>query len=209
MTIQLSVKHWEEILKKGYSLDIIYYLKLIDEGYEPTEISLKNAKLDNIWSTILRKDLAGGIPCKLTKEGRELLNFLSSSEEEPKIIKKKPDDDAFTKWWSTYPATDTFEYRGKKFTGTRALRVKKEDCKAKLHKILNTGEYTIDELIEALKIEINQKAENSYKTGQNKMSYFQNSLTYLNQATYDPFVELVRKGHKSQEQSKPLSGVEI
>ena len=111
-------------------------------------------------------------------------------------------DSPFTKWWNTYPATNTFEYRGRKFKGTRALRVKKDDCKVKINKILNSGEYTIEELIEALKLEVYQKCENSFKTNQNKMDYMQNSLTYLTQATYDPFVELVRKGFKAEEKEE-------
>lgn len=207
--MNITFEKWEELIKKGYSLDILYYLELIEKGYEPTEISLKSPKLDNIWATMIRKGLVN--EGKLTLDGKELLKFLSSTEETPKIIKKKTSTDIFDKWWSTYPPTDTFEYNGRKFKGTRALRVKKDDCKAKIHKILNTGEYTIDELVEALKLEVEQKAENSYKTGTNKMSYFQNSLTYLNQATYDPFVELVRAGHKAQtKDNKPISGgVEI
>src|SRR5690606_37600580 len=90
----------------------------------------------------------------------------------------------------------------KKFKGTRALRVKKDDCKKKIDKILKEKEFNIDELVMALKIEKEQKAEQSYKTGVNKMSYFQNSLTYLNARTFEAYIELYKSGYKLKEQEK-------
>lgn len=197
----------EELLKKGYDLNIVYYLKLIDEGYDPMEISLKSEKLNNIWSSIIRKGLV--TECKLSPEGKQLLEFMEG-DDTIKIKRKKPPEEPFVKWWNTFPGTDTFEYKGKKFTGTRALKAKKEDCKVKLNKILDEGEYTIDELIEALKLEINQKKENSYKTGSNSLKYMHNSLTYLNQRDFEPFIELIKAGHKVVEEIKPITGgVEI
>jgi hypothetical protein len=74
-----------------------------------------------------------------------------------------------------------------------------------LNKILDEGEYTIKELIDALEFEVNQKVNNSIKTNTNKMSFMQNSLTYLNQRTFEPFIELIREGHK-QEIDTPISG---
>lgn len=199
--IKLSPGQYEELFKKGYDLNIIFLLKMIEGEYDNI---LTQPKILALSKTIFRKGLINSEGC-LTETGRELLSFLSSTEKTPKLIKKKKDKsqevDNFTLWWKNYPATDTFEYKGKKFNGTRALRVKKDECKIKINKILESGEYTINELVEALKLEIQQKAENSYKTGQNKMSFFQNSLTYINQQTFDPFVELVRAGHKAEEKS--------
>lgn len=202
--LRLSPQKFEEIIKKGYNLDIMFLLKMMNTG---ELCSMEIAKIASLEQTIIRKGLAT-IDGKLTPEGEELLKFLSS-DEEVKIPKKKRSiapivEDGFVKWWRTYPATDTFKYKGKEFIGTRALRVKKSDCEAKINKILASGEYKIEELIDALKLEISQKVENSIKTGQNKMSYFQNSLTYLNQATYDPYVELVRAGHKPKEDTKTV-----
>jgi hypothetical protein len=37
----------------------------------------------------------------------------------------------------------------------------------------------------------------------------QNNLTYLNQRTFDPFVELIREGKKIEETSKPVGGTDI
>lgn len=204
--LKLTASHFEELIKKGIPLDLLFLLKAKDMG----EIISSGPKIENLKQTAIRKGLCeetGG----LTEEGKQLLAFLSSTEESPKLPRRKKEktpaieDDDFIKWWKTYPASDTFDYKGRKFKGTRALRVKKNDCEAKLNKIITSGEYKIDELIMALRLEISQKAENSVKTGQNKMSYFQNSLTYLNQGTYDAYVELVRAGHKPEEDTKTLT----
>jgi len=202
--LKLNTSHFAELIKKGYSLDMVFLLKLLEETDEAYPMG---DKIDNIISTMIRKGLISEDEL-LTNEGRELLQFLSSTEAHPKIPRKKKVvvADVFETWWKAYPGTDSFEYKGKKFKGTRALRVKKEECKAKIQKILKSGEYTIEELIQAVKLEINQKQENSYKTGTNKMSYFQNSLTYLNQCTYEPYIELVRAGHKVEEETKMASG---
>lgn len=203
--IKLDPLKWEELHKKGYSLDMIFLLKMVEGEYDTI---YTHPKLMAIQGTVERK----GLVCEtgLTEEGKALLAFLSSSGEMPKRIRKKKEivpaiEDAFTRWWKAYPATNTFEYKGRKFKGDRALKVKKNDCKVKLEKILAEKEYTIEELILALKLEISQKAESSVKTNTNKMSYFQNSLTYLNQCTYEPFIELVRAGHKPEEDTKTLS----
>jgi hypothetical protein len=58
-------------------------------------------------------------------------------------------------------------------------------------------------------MEILQKKENSIKTATNKMSFMQNSLTYLNQRTFEPFIELVREGVKIKESNTPIGGVDI
>lgn len=204
--IELNTAHFEEIIKKGFSLDMIFLLKLLDETDEAYS---NNPKIGNIIQTMERKGLV--VADVVTEEGKAILAFLSSTEDRPKIPRKKKIaiNDSFDLWWRTYSGTDSFEYKGRKFRGTRALRVKKEDCRAKLNKILASGEYTIEELIAALKLEINQKMENSVRTGQNKMSYMQNSLTYLNQCTYEPFVELVRAGHKTDEKPVLTGGFDI
>jgi hypothetical protein len=195
----------EEIYNKGYDLNILCFLDMINSGF----YEFLHPKLLILEQTCKRKKLISD-DNKLTEEGKNLLSFVSViGEEVPKLTRKKrvpkPEvkpDDNFIKWWKAYPASDTFEYKGRKFKGTRALKTKKDECRVKLDKILLSGEYTIDELVLALQLEISQKAEASYKTNINKMSYFQNSLTYLNQGTYDSFVELVRAGHKPEEEKK-------
>jgi hypothetical protein len=89
------------------------------------------------------------------------------------------------------------------------MRVKKDDCKAKLNAILQEGEYTIEELIAALKYEVLQKKENSYASKINKLCYMQNSLTYLNQRSFEPFIELIREGKTIEEKPIIKGGTDI
>jgi hypothetical protein len=74
---------------------------------------------------------------------------------------------------------------------------------------LSEGEYTADDLVAALEFEVLQKKENSVKTGTNKMTYMQNSMTYLNQRTFEPFIELVKEGMTVVETNKPTGGTDI
>jgi len=209
LEIKLTNAHFEEIIKKGYSLDMIFMLKLFEETDEAYSSS---PKIINILQALTRKGLLTEGE-EVTDEGRELLKFLSSKEDKPKIPRKKKEitDDDFTKWWKAFPATDTFIFKGRQFKGSRALKTKKDECRTKIEKILKEGEYSIDLLIEALQLEVNQKMENSYKTGTNKMSYMQNSLTYLNQRTFEAFIELIKAGHKVKEvqQTSIMGGIDI
>ena len=204
MNLNIQISHFEQLLKNGYSLDIVFLLKLAEEGECLESLCKESPKLEALYQGIYRKGLIT-VEDKLTLTGKAVLEFLSTTEETTTLVRKKKTDDEFDLWWKAYPGTDTFKINGRSFTGTRSLRNKKDECKAKLHKILDEGEYTVKELIEALEFEVNQKVNNSIKTGVNKMSFMQNSLTYLNQRTFEPFIELIREGHK-QEIDTPVSG---
>lgn len=145
---------------------------------------------------------------KLTVNGTELLVFLDTKEKS-KFVKTKPKNTDFEEWWKTYPGTDTFTYKGKTFTGSRTLRPAKEDCKIKFDKILLEGEYTAQDLIDALKFDVLQKKEASLKENTNKLKYMQNSLTYLNQRSFEPYIELIREGVKIKESQEIQNGTDI
>lgn len=202
--MNITSEQFKVLISKGYSLDVLFILKMIDEGQDISSLT-ENKKIELLYHTLVRKGLITE-DNKVTLEGRSLLGFLSTSE--VIIQKRKPvADDGFTKWWSTYPGTDTFTHKGRTFSGTRGLRVKKDDCKLLLTKIVGEGEYTIDELVKALEIEVTQKKDNSVKTGTNKLTYMQNSLTYLNQRTFEPFIELARK--ESPIEESVIGGTDI
>lgn len=213
--MNLTFSHFEEIIKKGYNLDIVFLLTLVNQQEcsitsqecNVKELCYENPKLSLLYQTLIRKGLITE-ECKLTLEGKSLVDFLSTPIES-KIDKKKPVPDDFELWWKAYPGTDTFTHHGKTFRGTRAMRVRKDECKLKFNKILGEGEYTVHELIKALELEVNQKKDNSVKSGSNRMTFMQNSLTYLNQRTFDLFIELIREGHVEQESQAPLKDVDI
>jgi len=206
--MNITPYHFEEILKAGYSLDIIYFLKIANEGYDIEKLC-DDPKLRVLCQTVRRKGLLSE-NFKITVIGKSVLGFLDESgTPEMKLVKKKQVSNDFDEWWKAYPGTDTFTHKGKEFSGTRSLRAKKDDCKAKLNSILAEGEYTIAELIAAIQYEVLQKKENSVKTKTNKLSYMQNSLTYLNQRTFEPFIELIGEGKIVKEETPVEGGTDI
>lgn len=207
MKLDITHYHFEQIYKAGYTLDIIYVLKLVEEGFDVTTLC-EDPKISILCQTVRRKGLLTE-EFKMTTVGKAILGFLDEEgTPEKKLVKKKTNSDDFERWWKAYPGTDTFTHKSKDFIGTRSLRAKKEDCKAKLNSILAEGEYTIDEMIAALEYEVLQKKENSVASKTNKLSFMQNTLTYLNQRTFEPFIELIKEGKKIVE--KPtVKGIDI
>jgi len=187
---------------------MVYFLKLVESGYDVTKLC-ETPKIDVLCQTVRRKGLVSE-SFKLTLIGKSILGLLDEEgETELKLVKTKASVDDFEKWWKTYPGTDTFTHKSNSFTGSRSMRVKKDDCKSKLNAILAEGEYKIEELIAALEYEVLQKKENSVKTKSNRLTFMQNSLTYLNQRTFEPFIELIREGKQVTEDRTPTGGTDI
>ena len=207
MKLNITVSHFETLIKQGYSLDLVFLLKLVEEGADISALCEDSAKIEALLQTLIRKGLVTEEQ-KLTLQGKEILSFMDT-EGEANIVKKKAEDSEFDEWWKAFPGTDTFIHKGVKFEGTRSLRKDRENCKIKFDKILLEGEYTGAELIAALEYDVLQKKENSFKQKTNKLMYMQNSLTYLNQRSYEPFIELVRDGQTVQEAPKVVGGTDI
>lgn len=197
MKINVTPFHFEELIKKGYSLDQIFLLTMIHTGLDIKDVCLDSLRIEAISASLIRKGLVTE-EGKLSLMGTELLVFMDSKEER-KIVKPKKSTTEFDEWWKTFPGTDTFEYKGRKFIGARSLRVGKEECRIKFDKILLEGEHTAKDLIDSLAYDVLQKKEVSNKFGSNKISYMQNSLTYLNQRSYEPFIELIKSGSSLKE----------
>lgn len=207
--LNLTFSRFESLHKQGYTLDMVYLLTQIEEGVDIKCLCEESTKLGALFQGIFRKGLITD-GCKLTLSGKALLEFLRTDDCDTKlVVKAKLKESDFDLWWKAYPGTDTFIHKGKTFQGTRSLRTKKDDCKLKLKKILDEGEYTVQELVAALEYEVLQKKENSVKAGENKLKYMQNSLTYLNQRTFEPFIELIREGHKITETPQITGGTDI
>jgi hypothetical protein len=197
MKLNLSPWHYEELIKKSYSLDHIFLLKLIHENYDVTNLVEDSLKISAIHQGLVRKGLITDNGA-LTTIGVELLVFLDTKEQ-TKLVKKKSTTSDFEEWYKVFPGTDTFTHKGKTFTGSRNLRQNPADCRIKFDKILIEGEYTVKELIEALKFDVLQKKEASVQENTNKLKYMQNSLTYLNQRSYEPYIELIKQGIQIKE----------
>ncbi len=206
MKLKIAPSNFIELIKKQYSLDNIYMLKMIDEGIDLEEACTGSARFNSLYTSLERKGLVSG--GKVTMIGKELIVF-TESESADKIVKRKPATSEFAMWWAAYPGTDTFEHKGRKFIGSRSLRQNKDECRLKFDKILIEGEYSVGELIAALEYDVLMKKENSVKTGNNKLSYMQNSLTYLNQRSFESFIELIRAGKAEKEEKQIGNATDI
>ena len=205
MNIKMTFSHFEELLKSGFTLDMLFFIMLVENGAD-VDSFCEAPKLKMLHQTVRRKGLLSDTN-KVTILGKQLFEFLN--EEEVKMPKKKKTDSDFDKWWGVYPGTDTFTYKSQSFTGTRSMRAKKEECKVKFNSVLAEGDYTAKELLAALEYEILQKKENSIKTKTNRLTFMQNSLTYLNQRSFESFIELIREGKTIKESAEPIKGMDI
>lgn len=209
MKLNISPQQYEELIKRGHNLDVIFLLKLIDEQYDVSPLCEESMKIASVYQSLIRKALITKDDEKLTVLGRDLLVFMDTKMD-TKIIRRKPATTDFEEWWKTYPGTDGFEYKGKSFKGTRALRLHKDDCRLKFDKILLEGEYTAAQLIAALNFEVNQKKETSITENTNRLKFMQGSSVYLNQRAFEPFIELINNGATITEaKQKPQGGTDI
>ena len=206
MNIKMTFSHFEELLKSGFTLDMLFFIMLVENGAD-VDSFCEAPRLKMLHQTVRRKGLLSDTN-KVTILGKQLFEFLNE-EKETKLPKKKKTDSDFDKWWGVYPGTDTFTYKSQSFTGTRSMRTKKEECKVKFNSILAEGDYTANELLVALEYEILQKKENSIKTKTNRLTFMQNSLTYLNQRSFESFIELIREGKTIKESAEPIKGMDI
>lgn len=207
MKLTITPFHFEEYIKRGYSLDQIYLLKMVELHFDIKELCEGSVKIATLYQSLIRKGLITEED-KLTLIGIDLLQFMETTGK-VKIVKRKLATTEFEEWWKAYPGTDTFEHKGKKFQGSRSLRTDKDNCRLKFDKILIEGEYTATQMIESLKYDVLQKKEGSVKTNSNKLTYMQNSLTYINQRSYEPFIELIQEGIKISEAPKVAGGTDI
>jgi len=209
MKLNVNPQQFEELIKRSYNLDIIYLLKLIDEQYDVSPLCEGSMKIASVYQSLIRKGLITENDDKLTEIGRDLLKFVDTKTS-VKIIKRRPATTDFEEWWKTYPGTDSFEYKGKVFKGTRAIRKGKDECRLKFDKILLEGEYTAVQLISALEYELLQKKESSVATNSNRMTFMQNSVTYLNQRAFEAYIELINDGANIDvAPQKPTGGTDI
>ena len=204
MKMHISPQMFQEIIKRSYNLDIVYLLKMIDEQYDIQPLYKDSMKIAALYQSLLRKGLITKDEEKLTTAGKDLLKFVETTDNK-KIIKRKPVTTDFEEWWKNYPTTDTWTLDQHSYKGTRALRRGKEECRRKFKSIIEEGDYTAQQLIAALKYEVDVKVQRSIKERKNIMSFMQGSITYLNQRTFEAFIELMEQD-KNDNTPEPTSG---
>lgn len=176
-------------------------MSLIKHQIDISKLIENNVKISVLFSSLIRKGLIVNDGSKLTTIGESLLSYLDN-DDQIVLVKKQPKVEEFDLWWKTFPGTDNFTYKNRKFSGSRSLRQNKEDCRTKFNKILLEGDYTATQLIKALELDVEMKKEASIKQGVNKLTFMQNSLTYLNQRSFESFIELINQGVEIVETSK-------
>ena len=193
MKFNVTPSHFEQLLKQSYSLDHIFLLKLIEANIDIQPLTDGSMKIAGLYQSLVRKGLVSDVTQEITQVGRELLTFADTEVKEPiKKLKQKSSD--FETWWNAFPATDNFEHRNKKFSGSRGLKRSREDCRIKFNKILAEGEYTAQLITDATALDVFLKKEASVKNNENRLSFIQNSLTYLTQRSFEPFIEMIKTG---------------
>ena len=208
---KLTISHFEQLLKQSYSLDQIYLLKLVEANVDIQPSIDGSMKIAGLYQSLVRKGLISDVTQAITQTGRELLTYVDSEVKEP-MKKKKQNSSDFDNWWNTFPSTDNFEYKGKNFLGSRGLKRAREDCRIKFNKILSEGDSTADEIVKATLLDVFLKKEASVKFGENRLKYIQNSLTYLTQRSFEPFVEMIRTGidpKQMHESTPPKKGTDV
>lgn len=191
MKLDLTVDHYLELMKKSYSLDMLYMLKLIHKSYDVNDLCEISVKMKAIYTSLLRKGLITE-ENNLTVLGLDILEFVSKKTNKT-LVKKKPLASDFDEWWEVYPSTDYFKMGNKTFLGSRAIRINKQKCKLEFDKIIGEGNLTKKDIIIATEYDVKQRKSNSLKKNSNQLTYMQNSLTYLNQRSFEPFIALSKK----------------
>lgn len=146
---------------------------------------------------------------ELTERGKDYYYSLITENSMVKKVASKSDIDiAFDKWWGTrteegiYPSTDNFVYKGRTFGGVQKKNIKKEECKSEFRKIILSGEYSADEVLNGTRNHINIAKEQSLKKGQNQLSFITNSERYLKLRAFASFIqtEVMKKNERTTEE---------
>lgn len=192
--MNITLEKYIKVLDAGYSLDILYILKLIKEGVDLSK-ELLHPKIEVIHQMLLRKSLVTNED-RVTLDGEELLDYLEEDGEKIKEIIKKVRSEGFEKWWTTYPSTNMFVYKGKTFAGTQNKKIKKEDCKRLFQKIVNEGILSED-IIGATEYHFQVAKDISFKERKNQLSYIANSERYLREKMFQPYIVLYKNKIKN------------
>jgi len=193
MKFNVTPFHFEQLLKQSYSLDHIFLLKLVEANIDIQPLTDGSMKIAGLYQSLVRKGLVSDVTQSITQVGRELLTF-ADSEVKQSMKKLKIKESEFDNWWNAFPSTDHFEYNGRKFTGSRGLKRSREDCRIKFNKILAEGEYKGEDIVNATLLDVYLKKEASVKSGENRLSFIQNSFTYITQRSFEPFLEMILTG---------------
>jgi len=206
MLEQISISTIEQLASLRLNLSHLWVLELLKDNYEIPKSDSASSLLQGLERKLFVVD------GKITPSGVEFYN--NCVEGKQTGPNNKPIEDKnlayFEEFWATFPKNDTFEYKGRSFQGSRALKTgKKDEMKAKFDRIIAEGEVSATQLINALKVEIGQKKEMSIKTGQNKLSFMSAMPAWFNKRNYIGFIDITVPKQEEGLISNPSTSVDI
>lgn len=182
----LMAATYKEVVSGGLTLDLLFLLEKSIEGSDIS--SFGEERIAGMIQTLQRKGYINeGL--QPTEAGKQLYSSLLEENKSLKLKRLVKKDDEWQIFLSIYPVNNTFVWKGKKFEGDRGIRKNTEAGKVLFTKILNEGEYSVDQLCNAVIAECLQKFESSWKTSENKMKYFVNTESYLRQRGFENFID--------------------
>lgn len=212
--LNVSTSVVERLMKERLTIDHLLILEcLYNEDYDMLDRYDKSFTLEralNNYQNLERKELIvpsdDAVYYRISLMGREfyeeVIALSMGNTPVPSVIKSTRDK-CFDEFWDAYPSTGNWTSDdGRKFMSSRSLRTGTKDNNRKLYnKILNEGRYTHREVIACLKYEVDAKKSQSLTTGVNHLQYMQGSLTWLNQRTFENFINEVRAGNSIEKTS--------
>lgn len=187
---KISPEIIEELLKQRLNLSHIYYLEALCND-------IKVQVPDTIMQLLERRLLiANG---EVTPQGKEFYQYVLKGKRPKKATINTSHTEEFKQWWNLFPATDNFEYNSRRFEGSRTLRLKREDCLIEFNKILSTGEYTAEQIINGTINHVEICKKQSYQKGDNKLTYLAAAPRYLKERMFSGYITIEKQKETNQE----------
>lgn len=183
--------HFDSLLKQKIPLECIFLLEML-----VNERDVDNEPYLSYLQRLQRKGYIDGKQ-QLTEYGKALYKSLFEDVVAVKPKRAVEKNDLFEKWWETYPATNDFEINGRHFQGSQVKRVQKAECQ-KMFNVLSNS-YKPEDIIDATAYHIKNAKEVSFKKRENQLTYVTNSLRYLTQKYFEPFIGKLKKEEKPKE----------
>lgn len=195
-----------ELEKARLNVSHLWILELFYDNKEVAEEVIDELSRTSAYCTLQRKGYIEND--KISEDGKilyELIVSLNTGGEEAlqATVKKLTTDRSaereklitgFEEWWLAYPTTDRIvDINGVMLKKeTRAMRIGKEYCRDKYEKLIAEG-YKHEDLMKALKYEVEMRRQKSERGAENQMTFMHNSKTYLYQRSFEAFIELAKE----------------
>lgn len=184
----------ERLVSERLNLGHLWALERLTEGKEVSQKFLL--------APLTRKEMV--LEGLLTTKGIEFLQELGTLQGKrgKRVLSNVSNvadiDTWFDSWWALFPRTDRFNYEGIDFFGGRGLRINKDKCKELFREMVLKNEFTGEQILEATRKDIQARKKASKVEGKNKLTFLNNSVTYLRQQIFSPYVGIEEEGEEER-----------